>query len=44
VAAIEEGKLNRSSQASRFPQLALEYCLREAGVKMAAMGDFLIVK
>lgn len=35
VAAIEEGKLNRSSHGSRFPQRALEYCLREAGVTMA---------
>ncbi len=35
VAAIEESKLNRSSRGSRFPQLALEYCLREAGVTMA---------
>jgi carbamoyltransferase len=35
IAAIEESKLNRSSRSTRFPQLALEYCLREAGVKMA---------
>jgi carbamoyltransferase len=35
VAAIEESKLNRSPRGSRFPQLALEYCLREAGVTMA---------
>jgi carbamoyltransferase len=35
VAAIEESKLNRSSRSTRFPQLAVEYCLREAGVKMA---------
>jgi carbamoyltransferase len=38
VAAIEEGKLNRSPHGSRFPQLALEYCLREAGVTMADVG------
>lgn len=35
LAAIEESKLNRSPRASRFPQLALEYCLRQAGVTMA---------
>jgi carbamoyltransferase len=35
VAAIEEGKLNRSPHSSRLPHLALEYCLREAGVSMA---------
>ncbi len=35
VAAIEEGKLDRLSLGGRLPQLAIEYCLREAGVKMA---------
>jgi carbamoyltransferase len=35
IAAIEESKLNRSSRGTRFPQLALDYCLRAAGVEMA---------
>ena len=33
VAAIEEGKLSRVAAQDGLPHLALEYCLREAGIK-----------
>jgi carbamoyltransferase len=34
VAAVEEERLNRVKYAAGFPQLAIEYCLKCAGLKL----------
>jgi carbamoyltransferase len=34
VAAVEEERLNRVKYAAGFPQLAIEYCLKTAGLKL----------
>jgi carbamoyltransferase len=38
VAAAQEERFSRKKGDERFPRLALEYCLREAGITMADVG------
>jgi carbamoyltransferase len=38
VAAAQEERFSRKKGDERFPRLALEYCLREAGITMADIG------
>jgi carbamoyltransferase len=38
VAAAQEERFSRKKGDERFPRLALEYCLREAGITMAEVG------
>jgi carbamoyltransferase len=38
VAASQEERFSRKKGDERFPRLALEYCLREAGITMADVG------
>lgn len=41
VAACEEERFNREKHSGRFPRLAIDYCLKEAGLKNISQVDLI---
>src|ERR1051326_3500324 len=39
VAAAEEERFNRRKHSAEFPALAIQYCLREAGLKLSDIDE-----